>query len=83
MTQPVPSKFLYYHCIYGYSSFLIAWKGETRTFGKPVVSVPGDPHYIRGDKSLLQPTSGDPNGNRATRLTNFTRAETFASPDVH
>ena len=52
-------------------------------FGKPVVLVHGDSHYFHIDKPLPQPAGGNPDGNRATRLTNFTRVETFGSPDVH
>ena len=61
----------------GYADFLALLEGETRTFGKPVVLAHGDSHYFRIDKPLPQPTGGNPDGNRTTRLTNFTRVETF------
>ena len=65
----------------GYNSFLAALERETQAFGKPVALVHGDSHHFRIDKPLPQPI--DPNGNRTLRLTNFTRVETFGSPDVH
>ena len=67
----------------GYADFLALLESETRTFGKPVVLVHGDSHYFRIDKPLPQPAGGNPDGNRTPRLTNFTRVETFGSPDVH
>jgi hypothetical protein len=65
----------------GYNSFLTALESEVRAFGKPVVLVHGDSHYFRIDKPFPQPIK--PNGNRSLRLTNFSRVETFGSPDVH
>ncbi|MGE0825730.1 MAG: hypothetical protein AB7G75_13015 [Candidatus Binatia bacterium] len=67
----------------GYQAFLAALEGEMRAFGKPVVLVHGDTHYFRIDKPTPQPSGGDPNGNRLLRLANFTRVETFGSPDVN
>jgi hypothetical protein len=62
-----------------------------QTFESPFVYVFGgndmeDCHrtaYFRIDKPLPQLAGGNPDGNRTTRLTNFTRVETFGSPDVH
>ena len=67
----------------GYADFLSLLGSETRAFGKPVVLVHGDTHYFRIDKPTPQPSDGDPNGFRTFRLANFTRVETFGSPDVH
>jgi hypothetical protein len=64
----------------GFEEFLVALEEETLKFGKPVVLAHGDSHYFRVDKPLPRP---DPNGNRRSRLINFTRVENFGSPDVH
>jgi hypothetical protein len=67
----------------GYQAFLAALTKETQVFGKPVVLVHGDTHYFRIDEPLPHPSDDAPNGNRTLRLPNFTRVETFGSPDVH
>lgn len=60
----------------GYNEFLAALEAETVAFKKPVVLVHGDSHYFRIDKPLV--------GSRSqSRIENFTRVETFGSPDVH
>jgi len=60
----------------GYNDFLAALEAEVLGFQKPVVLVHGDSHYFRIDKPLLGSQS-------QRRIENFTRVETFGSPDVH
>ncbi len=57
----------------GFSEFKKALEEEVVAFGKPVVLVHGDSHTFRIDKPAI---SGG-------RPLNFTRVETFGSPDVH
>jgi hypothetical protein len=59
----------------GYDSFLEALREEAARFERPVVLVHGDSHYFKVDKPLLVP------GRKAV-LENFTRVETFGSPNV-
>lgn len=59
----------------GFIDFLTALHDETVAFGKPVVLVHGDSHYVRIDKPMRR-TDG-------TAIENFTRVETFGQPDVH
>jgi hypothetical protein len=59
----------------GYNDFLGSLERETLSFGKPVVLVHGDTHTFRVDKPLTSATTGQ-------RVENFTRVETFGSPDV-
>ena len=59
----------------GYNDFLALLQSETLAFGRPVVLVHGDSHYFRIDKPMVYPVS-------RTRVDNFTRVETFGSPDV-
>ncbi|MGB8700622.1 MAG: metallophosphoesterase family protein [Thermosynechococcaceae cyanobacterium] len=59
----------------GFNDTIAALQQQTALFKKPVVLVHGDTHYFRVDKVLT-----DAQGRR---LLNFTRAETFGSPDVH
>ncbi|MGH8567123.1 MAG: hypothetical protein ACREXU_03680, partial [Gammaproteobacteria bacterium] len=49
-------------------------KEETLIFNKPTVLVHGDSHYFRIDKPMRI---------NAIAMENFTRAETFGTPDVH
>jgi hypothetical protein len=58
-----------------YRSFLSALEREVRAFGKPVAMVHGDTHRFRIDKPLRDSKTGQP-------LENFTRVETFGSPDL-
>ncbi len=60
----------------GYNDFLAALETETLAFQRPVVLVHGDSHYFRIDKPLIRSQGG-------RRVENFTRVETFGSPDVH
>jgi len=60
----------------GYADLLTALAQETRAFAKPVVLVHGDSHVSRVDKPFQDPATGQ-------TLENFTRVETFGSPDVH
>lgn len=59
----------------GFAEFMAALRDETIAFGKPVVLVHGDSHYLRIDKPMRR-TNG-------TAIENFTRVETFGQPDVH
>ncbi|MBD1866928.1 metallophosphoesterase [Cyanobacteria bacterium FACHB-471] len=62
----------------GFNDFLSALETETFNFRGQVVLVHGDSHYFRIDKPLLHFThEGIP------PLENFTRVETFGSPNVH
>jgi len=60
----------------GYNNFLQELENQTLEFQKPVVLVHGDSHYFRVDKPLISSRTG-------RRIENFTRVETFGSPDVH
>lgn len=58
----------------GYAAFLDAVIAETEAFDGQVVLVHGDTHYFKIDKPLP---------NATHMLANFTRVETFGSPNVH
>jgi hypothetical protein len=60
----------------GFVDIVQVLEAETLRFGKPVVLVHGDTHYFRVDKPLRNATTG-------RRIENFTRVETFGTPDVH
>lgn len=60
----------------GFNEMLGVLERETIAFGKPVVLVHGDTHYLRLDQPLMSSK-----GNR--RVENFLRVETFGNPDVH
>ena len=59
----------------GYNDLLATLEEETTAFSRPVVLVHGDTHIQRIDKPLTSSTSGE-------RVENFTRVETFGSPEV-
>lgn len=60
----------------GFDDFLAALETETLAYGRPVVLVHGDTHIFRIDKPLV--------GTKSRRtVENFTRVETFGTPDVH
>jgi hypothetical protein len=59
-----------------YDDFLRALETETLRFASPVVFVHGDSHIFRIDKPLLNSKTG-------RMIENFTRVETFGTPDVH
>ena len=59
-----------------YDEFLAALETETLAFPKPVVLVRGDSHIFRIDQPLLSSKTG-------RVIENFTRVETFGTPDVH
>ncbi len=63
----------------GYNDFIAALEAETRNFPGQVVFVHGDTHYFRIDKPLPRFTDE----TQLPRLLNFTRVETFGSPNVH
>ena len=58
----------------GYAAFLDALIAETEAFDGQVVLVHGDTHYFKIDKPLPDATH---------MLANFTRVQTFGSPNVH
>jgi len=58
----------------GYNAFLAALMAETRDFTGQVVLVHGDTHFFKQDKPLV---------DQAHLIPNFTRLETFGSPNVH
>lgn len=58
----------------GYNNFLAALVAETQGFDGQVVLVHGDTHFYKVDKPLV---------NQAELLANFTRVETFGSPNIH
>ncbi len=58
----------------GYAAFLDALTAETMAFDGQVVLVHGDTHYFKIDKPLP---------NATHMLANFTRVQTFGSPNVH
>ncbi len=63
----------------GYNDFIAALETETRNFQGQVVFVHGDTHYFRIDKPLPRFTDE----TQLPRIKNFTRVETFGSPNVH
>lgn len=82
---------------YAQEGILPVLEAETKAFGKPVVLVHGDSHYYRIDQPLpapefhydaSNPADGDELGpmtweNGAPRIANFTRVETFGTPNAH
>jgi hypothetical protein len=58
----------------GYTNFLNALAAETQAFSGQVVLVHGDTHFFKIDKPLF---------SQANLLKNFTRVETFGSPNLH
>jgi hypothetical protein len=58
----------------GYDAFLAAIMAETQAFDGQVVLVHGDTHFFKVDKPLV---------DQAHLIPNFTRLETFGSPNVH
>jgi hypothetical protein len=58
----------------GYNAFIDALVAETRAFSGQVVLVHGDIHFFKVDKALV---------DQAHLVPNFTRVETFGSPNVH
>lgn len=57
----------------GYTAFLATVTEETRNFPGQVVLVHGDTHFFKLDKPLI---------NQANLLPNFTRLQTFGSPNI-
>ncbi len=58
----------------GYDAFLVALTQETNAFSGQVVLVHGDTHFYKVDKPLV---------DQAHLVKNFTRVETFGSPNLH
>lgn len=58
----------------GYDNFMAALVDETKNFTGQVVLVHGDTHFYKVDKPLVDQTN---------LVQNFTRLETFGSPNVH
>lgn len=63
----------------GFTDTKAALEEESIAFPGQVILVHGDSHYFRIDKPLV-PATNNPEGSR---LTNFTRVETFGPPDAH
>lgn len=59
----------------GFNDFIAALRAEVMAYGKPVLLIHGDSHYFRLDKPL--------NDEQGFLLTNFTRLESFATPNMH
>jgi hypothetical protein len=64
----------------GYQDFVTQLEQRTEKFGKPVVLVHGDTHRFRIDNPL--PIRGSQGCRSGKPLANFTRVETFGSPQV-
>ncbi len=64
--------------ITGYNDFMAALETEASKFKGQVVFVHGDTHYFRIDKPLPRFTDE----TQLPRMKNFTRVETFGSPNV-
>lgn len=62
------------HGFEGYDSFLAALIEETNHFNGQVLLAHGDTHFYKVDKPLV---------DQAHLITNFTRVETFGSPNLH
>lgn len=60
----------------GFNDFIELLQTQTIIYGKPVVLVHGDSHYFRIDKPLDVPGEN-------VDIDNFTRVETFGSPNVN
>lgn len=58
----------------GYNAFLAALLEETKAFVGQVALVHGDTHFFKVDKPLV---------NQVNLVANFTRVETFGSPNIH
>ena len=58
----------------GFDNFLAALLEETNNFNGQVVLVHGDTHFFKMDKPLV---------DQANLVHNFTRLETFGSPNIH
>ncbi len=58
----------------GYNAFLAALTEETNAFNGQVVLAHGDTHFYKVDKPLV---------DQANLIKNFTRVETFGSPNLH
>ncbi len=58
----------------GYTDFLNAIVEETNSYSGQVVLVHGDTHFFKVDKPLV---------DQAHLVKNFTRVETFGSPNIH
>lgn len=58
----------------GYSEFLAALEEQARAYNGQVVLVHGDSHFFKVDKPLH---------SQSQLLKNFTRVETFGSPNIH
>jgi hypothetical protein len=59
----------------GFNDFINELQAELQEYDKQVILVHGDSHYFRIDKPLNKPDG--------TVITNFTRIETFGTPNVH
>jgi hypothetical protein len=59
----------------GFNDFIKALQAEILAYKQPIILVHGDSHYFRIDKPLNTP--------QGTAIANFTRVETFGTPNMH
>lgn len=60
----------------GFDAFIAALEREVTGFGRPVLLIHGDTHHYHTDKPLVD-------ARQRHIITNFTRLESFGSPEVH
>ena len=58
----------------GFTDFLSELEAQTQAFAGQVVLVHGDTHFFKVDKPLV---------HQSRLLKNFTRLQTFGSPNIH
>ena len=59
----------------GFNDFINGLQTELANYSQQTILVHGDSHYFRIDKPLNNP--------KGTSITNFTRIETFGTPNIH
>src|SRR5918999_999921 len=66
----------------GFAGFLSILEKEVLAFGKPVLFLHGDTHYLRIDKPLFR--AGEfGGGDRGRQIESFTRVEIYGYPEAH
>lgn len=58
-----------------FEPLMAVWREEARAYDRPILLVHGDNHEYTIDQPLVDPATGD-------TVRNFTRLETFGSPDI-
>lgn len=66
----------------GFTEFVAALEREVVAYGKPVLFMHGDTHYLRIDKPLFLTGAAGP-GERGRQIENFTRVEIYGFPEAH